>query len=217
MPIAATRSTAMPSELRVSFRSARTTNPANDLANMLTVIARAVPTTTSSGWVAEIVKATDGFGITVTLGEEERYQANQLFNALIGREMADIAYRSLTVLSQKIIADEYGPPKFPTRRDGAIQRKKDGIELARAVVAFDAGLRAGRPFPKSWMKHEHLYLSVCGPSIFQYCRKLLDLVKNLRGSFYESEVNKISAMMKNVGEPTQHAVLEAGRALRRAG
>lgn len=185
-------------------------NSANEFAINLNVIdrnnpARARPATifgrvvsANGQFLVELVRVEsteDGSNLSLTTNEHELC-LRHLFERFRQAE-SESARIAMINLSNKIKLDEYGPPNFATKRDGAVQRRKDGLELANMVIAMDARSRQGL-LPQSWARSGNMVYAAHGAELHTIMNKLVEAMRSIRGSHYEQLVNRANVLLSRL-------------------
>lgn len=133
-------------------------------------------------------------GEIITVPESEWGHFDEILWRVANLNLQDRAYNRMQRLSADILNNEYTGSK----RDKSLARKKDSIELAGLVRAFDYTIRAGHSLPKQWASFEAHLTSSRFTAMKEAVKQAADAVKTLPGTFWAGVYDKLR---RSIGAP----------------
>jgi hypothetical protein len=161
---------------------------------------RSVPTTADvvhevrEGFTLVNIKAKYN-GSDVQLTGSQYNAAHGLLSNHLRAHLSDLAWNRIVELRSKLIANDYNH-QFDDKRAAAVQRRKDGEELARALQTFEKLLGVqGLKMPKALGRKAIGQVEANAEMAFYLLKKMAGQFKTMNGSFYQGMANEALSLV----------------------
>lgn len=127
------------------------------------------------------------------------------------KDKMDMGFDVIIKLAKQLADPEFYKKTITDKREAGLARKNDGIELAKLVVAYDLLISSGKPLPKRWSRSENVRLSLIAPRMYAILKRTIDVIRSIRGSYYEAIANDINSTLALAGNFNDATIREAIR------